>query len=161
MLHAYLGLERRVSALLEAERFCAAYGPVPVVRGISLALDSAEIVALMGRNGMGKTTLLRGLMGLTPVREGKLAFADREIAALPPEAIARAGIGYVPAGREIFGKPVGARKSRHVRAAGRRCRRLGSCAGARVVSAPWRAHRQRRQATVRRRTADAGDRPRA
>jgi branched-chain amino acid transport system ATP-binding protein len=91
-----------VSALLKAERFSAAYGPAPVVRGISLALDGAEVVALMGRNGMGKTTLLRGLMGLTPVREGTLTLADREIAGLPPEAIARAGIGYVPAGREIF-----------------------------------------------------------
>jgi branched-chain amino acid transport system ATP-binding protein len=91
-----------VSALLKAERFSAAYGPAPVVRGISLALDGAEVVALMGRNGMGKTTLLRGLMGLTPVRDGTLTLADREISALSPEAIARAGIGYVPAGREIF-----------------------------------------------------------
>jgi branched-chain amino acid transport system ATP-binding protein len=91
-----------VSALLKAERFSAAYGPAPVVRDISLALDGAEVVALMGRNGMGKTTLLRGLMGLAPVREGKLTLADREITELSPEAIARAGIGYVPAGREIF-----------------------------------------------------------
>ena len=91
-----------MSALLKTERFCAAYGPAPVVRGISLALDGTEVVALMGRNGMGKTTFLRGLMGLTPVREGKLTLADREISALSPEAIARAGIGYVPAGREIF-----------------------------------------------------------
>ncbi len=91
-----------MSALLKAERFSAAYGPAPVVRGISLALDGTEVVALMGRNGMGKTTLLRGLMGLTPVREGTLTLADREISALAPEAIARAGIGYVPAGREIF-----------------------------------------------------------
>jgi branched-chain amino acid transport system ATP-binding protein len=74
-----------------------------VVRGISLAIESAEIVALMGRNGMGKTTLLRGLMGLTPVRDGRATLAAREISALSPEAIARAGIGYVPAGREIFG----------------------------------------------------------
>jgi branched-chain amino acid transport system ATP-binding protein len=91
-----------VSALLKAERFSAAYGPAPVVRGISLALDGAEVVALMGRNGMGKTTFLRGLMGLTPVRDGKVTLADRKISALSPEAIARAGIGYVPAGREIF-----------------------------------------------------------
>jgi branched-chain amino acid transport system ATP-binding protein len=92
-----------VSTLLKADGFCAAYGPAPVVRSISLAINSAEVVALMGRNGMGKTTLLRGLMGLTPVREGKATLADREISALSPEAIARAGIGYVPAGREIFG----------------------------------------------------------
>ena len=91
-----------MSALLKAERFAAAYGPAPVVRDISLELKGAEIVALMGRNGMGKTTLLRGLMGLTPVRGGKVTLADREISALSPDAIARAGIGYVPAGREIF-----------------------------------------------------------
>ncbi|MBV8744667.1 MAG: ABC transporter ATP-binding protein [Xanthobacteraceae bacterium] len=91
-----------MNALLKAERFSAAYGPAPVVRAISLALDGAEVVALMGRNGMGKTTLLRGLMGLTPVRDGKVTLAQREISALSPEVIARAGIGYVPAGREIF-----------------------------------------------------------
>jgi branched-chain amino acid transport system ATP-binding protein len=73
-----------------------------VVRGISLVLDGAEVVALMGRNGMGKTTFLRGLMGLTPMRDGKVTLADRDISTLSPEAIARAGIGYVPAGREIF-----------------------------------------------------------
>jgi branched-chain amino acid transport system ATP-binding protein len=91
-----------VSALLKTERFSAAYGPAPVVRGISLVLDGAEVVALMGRNGMGKTTFLRGLMGLTPMRDGKVTLADRDISTLSPEAIARAGIGYVPAGREIF-----------------------------------------------------------
>lgn len=91
-----------MSALLKTERFSAAYGPAPVVRGISLVLDGAEVVALMGRNGMGKTTFLRGLMGLTPMRDGKVTLADRDISTLSPEAIARAGIGYVPAGREIF-----------------------------------------------------------
>ena len=79
-----------MSALLKAERFAAAYGPAPVVQNISLALEGAEIVALMGRNGMGKTTLLRGLMGLTPVRGGKVSLADHEISTLTPEAIARA-----------------------------------------------------------------------
>ncbi len=91
-----------MSPLLKLERFSAAYGPAPVVRAIAFAIDSAEVVALMGRNGMGKTTLLRGLMGLTPVRDGKVTLADRELSTLPPEAIAHAGIGYVPAGREIF-----------------------------------------------------------
>ena len=91
-----------MSALLKAEQFSVSYGPAPVVQSLSLALEGAEIVALMGRNGMGKTTLLRGLMGLTPVRGGRVSLADREISTLTPEAIARAGIGYVPAGREIF-----------------------------------------------------------
>jgi len=92
-----------VSALLQTERFEAAYGPVPVVRAVSLTIAAGEVVALLGRNGMGKTTLMRGLMGLTPVRDGSVVLSGNEIAHAPPETIARAGIGYVPAGREIFG----------------------------------------------------------
>jgi branched-chain amino acid transport system ATP-binding protein len=88
---------------LQTERFEAAYGAVPVVRGVSLAVAASEVVALLGRNGMGKTTLLRGLMGLTPVRGGMVTLAGLDITRAPPEAIARAGIGFVPAGREIFG----------------------------------------------------------
>jgi branched-chain amino acid transport system ATP-binding protein len=92
-----------VTALLQTERFAAAYGAAPVVRGVSLAIGGGDVVALLGRNGMGKTTLLRGLMGLTPVRSGVVTLAGLDITAAPAESIARAGIGYVPAGREIFG----------------------------------------------------------
>jgi branched-chain amino acid transport system ATP-binding protein len=92
-----------VTALLQTESFGAAYGAAPVVRGVSMAIAPGEVVALLGRNGMGKTTLVRGLMGLTPVRSGTATLAGRDIASAPPEVIARAGIGYVPAGREIFG----------------------------------------------------------
>ncbi len=92
-----------MTTLLQTERFEAAYGTVPVVRGVSLAIAAGEVVALLGRNGMGKTTLLRGLMGLTPVRGGTVMLSGLDITRAPPEAIARAGIGYVPAGREIFG----------------------------------------------------------
>ena len=92
-----------MTALLQTERFEAAYGPVPVVRGVSLEVAAGDVVALLGRNGMGKTTLMRGLIGLAPVRRGTVRFAGADIINVPPEAIAHAGIGYVPAGREIFG----------------------------------------------------------
>ncbi|MGZ5853597.1 MAG: ABC transporter ATP-binding protein [Xanthobacteraceae bacterium] len=90
-------------AILKVERFSAAYGPAPVVRDVAFYLRPGEITALLGRNGMGKTTLLRGLLGLVPVRRGSAMFAGTELTGLSTEAIARAGIGYVPAGREIFG----------------------------------------------------------
>lgn len=89
--------------ILNVERFSAAYGPAPVVRDVTFSLRPGEITALLGRNGMGKTTLLRGLLGLVPVRSGSALFAGTQLADLSTEAIARAGIGYVPAGREIFG----------------------------------------------------------
>ena len=92
-----------MTALLELDRFSAAYGEVPVVREVSFALAQGEIMALLGRNGMGKTTLLRGLMGLTPVRGGRATFGNNDIVAQSTEDIAHAGIAYVPAGREIFG----------------------------------------------------------
>jgi branched-chain amino acid transport system ATP-binding protein len=92
-----------VSALLHLDRFSAAYGEVPVVSNVSLGLAAGEIMALTGRNGMGKTTLLRGIMGLAPVRRGAVRFAETDIVAWNTEAISRAGIAYVPAGREIFG----------------------------------------------------------
>ena len=71
-----------VSALLDVRNFSVAYGAVPVVRDVSLALQSGEIMALLGRNGMGKTTLLRGLLGLAPVRKGTARFADADISAV-------------------------------------------------------------------------------
>jgi branched-chain amino acid transport system ATP-binding protein len=89
--------------LLQVEKFSAAYGEVPVVREVSFALAEGEIFALLGRNGMGKTTLLRGLMGLAPVRRGHALLAGEELTTHPTEMISRAGIAYVPAGREIFG----------------------------------------------------------
>jgi branched-chain amino acid transport system ATP-binding protein len=92
-----------MSAVLSLNKFCAAYGEVAVVRDISFDLAAGEIVALLGRNGMGKSTLLRGIMGLTPVRSGELKHAGADMLAATPEMIARAGVGYVPAERHIFG----------------------------------------------------------
>jgi branched-chain amino acid transport system ATP-binding protein/urea transport system ATP-binding protein len=91
--------------MLSVEGLIAGYpGGGPVLEGIDLAVGEGECVALMGRNGMGKTTLLRAIMGhLTPAA-GRIVFAGRDIAGLPPFAIANAGIAYVPQGREIFGE---------------------------------------------------------
>ena len=85
-----------MSALLHIKNFAAAYGEVPVVSNVMLDLKAGEIMALTGRNGMGKTTLLRGIMGLTPVRQGTVHFAENDIAAQATEVISRAGLAYGP-----------------------------------------------------------------
>jgi branched-chain amino acid transport system ATP-binding protein len=92
-----------VSAVLEARNFGVAYGELPVLRAVSFSVAPGEIIALLGRNGMGKTTLLRGIVGLVPIRRGDLLIADQEMSKAAPETIARRGVGYVPAERGIFG----------------------------------------------------------
>ena len=78
------------------------YGNAQALFGVSLTIGRGEVVALMGRNGMGKTTVIRSIMGLTPVRSGTMTFEGRDIASLPSFKIARLGIGLVPEGRQIF-----------------------------------------------------------
>ena len=80
------------------------YGGSHIVRDVSFALAPGEITVLLGRNGVGKTTLLRTLMGLVPAKSGRVLFGERDITHAKPEARARAGFGYVPQGREIFGR---------------------------------------------------------
>jgi urea transport system ATP-binding protein len=80
----------------------AAYGMSQVLSGIALAVESGEAVALLGRNGVGKTTLLRTIVGLHPVNGGRMTFDDAPITKLPAYRRARLGIGYVPQGRGIF-----------------------------------------------------------
>jgi branched-chain amino acid transport system ATP-binding protein len=92
-----------VTALLTVERLEAFYGASQVLHGIDLTVARGEQLALLGRNGMGKTTLLRSLMGLVADCRGQIAFADRSIAGAAPEDIARAGVALVPEGRGIFG----------------------------------------------------------
>jgi branched-chain amino acid transport system ATP-binding protein len=92
-----------MTMLLAVERLEAFYGASQVLHGIDLTVRRGEQVALIGRNGMGKTTLLRSLMGLVTDRRGLIAFAGRDIAAASPETIARAGVALVPEGRGIFG----------------------------------------------------------
>lgn len=73
-----------------------------ILQGVSLELKPGQIVALLGRNGVGKTTLARSIMGLTPAKRGQIIFKDVDITRLPAHRIARMGIGLVPQGRHIF-----------------------------------------------------------
>jgi branched-chain amino acid transport system ATP-binding protein len=89
-------------ALLELENVETCYGLSQVLFGLSLSVKAGEMVALMGRNGMGKTTTIRSIMGLTRARAGTIRFAGQDIRELPSFRIAQLGIGLVPEGRQIF-----------------------------------------------------------
>ncbi len=78
------------------------YGGSHILRDLSFEIPAGKVTALLGRNGVGKTTLLRTLMGLVPAATGAVKFEDRDLTAAAPYDRARAGIGYVPQGREIF-----------------------------------------------------------
>ena len=78
------------------------YGGSHILRNLSFEVPPGKVTALLGRNGVGKTTLLRALMGLIPARDGEIIFYDRKITHVKPYERVRAGIGYVPQGREIF-----------------------------------------------------------
>jgi len=78
------------------------YGLSQVLFGVSLAIEPGEMITLMGRNGMGKTTTVRSIMGLTPARAGSIRFLGDEIRGLPSYKVAQRGIGLVPEGRQIF-----------------------------------------------------------
>jgi branched-chain amino acid transport system ATP-binding protein len=88
--------------LLALESVETAYGLSQVLFGISLSIAKGEMVTLMGRNGMGKTTTVRSIMGLTPARAGSVRFSGTEIRWLPSYRVAQLGIGLVPEGRQIF-----------------------------------------------------------
>lgn len=88
--------------VLEVEALRAGYGPAEILFGVSLKLARGEVAALMGRNGAGKSTTLKAIMGLLPPRAGQVRFAGQEIAGLPAFRIARLGLGYVPEDRRIF-----------------------------------------------------------
>ena len=89
-------------ALLEVAGIETCYGLSQVLYGLSLAIAPGEMVTLMGRNGMGKTTTVRSIMGLTPAMAGAIRFDGRDIRALPAYRIAQLGIGLVPEGRQVF-----------------------------------------------------------
>ena len=80
------------------------YGGSHILRDVSLTAQPGQITVLLGRNGVGKTTLLKSLMGLVPIREGSISFEGQAITRATPYERARAGIGYVPQGREIFNR---------------------------------------------------------
>ncbi len=92
-----------MSALLATEGLDAFYGASQILRGIDLKVGRGEQVALIGRNGMGKTTLLRSLIGLVADRRGRIMLEGRDIARAAPEEIAQAGVALVPEGRGVFG----------------------------------------------------------
>ncbi len=91
-----------MSALLELQSVETYIGGSRILRGVDLEVQPGEVVALMGRNGVGKTTTLRSITGVLPVRSGAIRLEGRAIEKLPPDVRARAGIGYVPQGRDIF-----------------------------------------------------------
>jgi len=88
--------------MLDVADIETAYGLSQVLFGMSLTIAPGEMVTLMGRNGMGKTTTVRSIMGLTPARAGAIRFAGEDIRGLPAYRIAKLGIGLVPEGRQIF-----------------------------------------------------------
>ena len=88
--------------LLEVSNIETSYGLSQVLHGISLAIAPGEMVTLMGRNGMGKTTTVRSVMGLTPARAGSIRFGGEEIRTLPSYRVGQLGIGLVPEGRQVF-----------------------------------------------------------
>jgi branched-chain amino acid transport system ATP-binding protein len=91
-----------VSVLLDLSGVDASYGASQALFGMTLQVAEGEVVALMGRNGMGKTTTVRTIFALVRARGGTLAFAGTDIAPLPPHRIAQLGIGLVPEGRLVF-----------------------------------------------------------
>lgn len=88
--------------MLDVSGLRSGYGRIPILAGVTLQVARGEFVGILGHNGMGKTTLLRTLMGYLPTTGGHVAMLGQDITAMTPTARARLGIGYVPQGREIF-----------------------------------------------------------
>ena len=130
--------------LLELDGVETCYGLSQVLFGMSLEIAPGEMVTLMGRNGMGKTTTVRSIMGLTQARAGAIRFAGTQIRGLPSYRVAKLGLGLVPEGRQIFPN-LSVRENLVATAANRggaaspgRCRRSASCSpGLTSGSATW------------------------
>lgn len=88
--------------MLDVAKIDLSYGASLCLRGVSLAAEPGKVTAVLGRNGVGKSSLLRAIMGLERVKGGRIVWEGRDITALPAAERARAGLGYVPQGREIF-----------------------------------------------------------
>ena len=88
--------------MLNVESVDLYYGAAQALRGVSLQADVGRVTCVLGRNGVGKSSLLRAIVGQQPIRSGRIAFGGQDVSRLPPHVRARRGIGYVPQGREIF-----------------------------------------------------------
>ena len=88
--------------MLTVEALETAYGLSQVLFGVSFTVDAGQVVTLLGRNGMGKTTTVRSIMGIVPLRAGRVTFQGRALHRLPSYRVAQAGIGLVPEGRQVF-----------------------------------------------------------
>lgn len=92
----------RKEVILSTLGLRAGYGGKPVLQGLDVEIREGEIVAIIGRNGVGKSTLMKSLIGLVPAMEGSILYKGAAIEALPPHRRARLGLGYVPQGRDVF-----------------------------------------------------------
>src|SRR5215217_48550 len=90
------------SSMLDVSQVTTGYGRTMIVRDVSLAIETGEIVAIVGRNGVGKTTLMKAIIGLLTLARGTIAFAGENISAVPANIRAQSGMGYFPQGRGIF-----------------------------------------------------------
>jgi branched-chain amino acid transport system ATP-binding protein len=88
--------------MLDVQGLRTGYGRIPILNGVGFAVNEGEFIGILGHNGMGKTTLLRALMGFLPATSGRVQFAGSDVTALEPFRRARLGLGYVPQGRDIF-----------------------------------------------------------
>ncbi|NIQ40037.1 MAG: ATP-binding cassette domain-containing protein [Proteobacteria bacterium] len=95
-------IEDHGQAMLRVEHIRTFYGRSQVLESVSLALEEGEIVSLLGRQGSGKTTILKAIMGIIPISSGRIEFCGEDITGRPPYEICRTGIGYVPQNKEIF-----------------------------------------------------------
>ena len=96
--------DRQTGAVLSVHGLHAGYGGKPVLQGVDLSIGPGEIIAVIGRNGVGKSTLMRALVGLLPAMQGEIRLRDVPLGRLSVHRRARAGIGYVPQGRDVFGR---------------------------------------------------------
>ena len=88
--------------MLEVKDIHVAYGPVKALYGVSFKVQPSEILCLLGRNGAGKTTIMKSIMGLLPVSEGSVSLEGENLNTLPAHLVPRRGIGYIPQGRRLF-----------------------------------------------------------
>ena len=88
--------------ILDVQGLRTGYGRIPILNGVGFSVSEGEFIGILGHNGMGKTTLLRALMGFLPASSGRVQFAGNDITSLEPFRRARLGLGYVPQGRDIF-----------------------------------------------------------